>query len=145
MRPHEVWRHVLGTPATDDVLVLREDDERFYVGVERTRTGRYVLIDVSSKLTSEVWFVPTAAPAAAPQVISAREHGHEYAVEHHWNEAPAATASSSSRIRVAAARNFELVVAPVRRSGARQLDSAGSAPRRREARRRATRSPNTSC
>src|SRR5260370_705705 len=22
MRPHEVWRHVLGTPASDDVLVL---------------------------------------------------------------------------------------------------------------------------
>ncbi len=111
VRPHEVWRHVLGTPATDDVLVLREDDERFYVGVERTRTGRYVLIDVSSKLTSEVWFVPTAAPAAAPQVISAHEQGHEYAVEHHYND------TFGDRFLIltnhgGAARNFELVVAP---------------------------------
>ena len=82
---NEVWRHVLGTPATDDVLVLREDDERFYLGIERTRSGRFVLIDISSKLTSEVWFVPTETPDSAPQVIAPREHGHEYTVEHHWN------------------------------------------------------------
>ena len=30
MRPYEVWRHTLGTAARDDVLVFREDDERFY-------------------------------------------------------------------------------------------------------------------
>ena len=63
----------LGTPAADDVLVLREDDERFYLGIERTRSGRFVLIDVSSKLTSEVWFVPTDVPESEPRVIAARE------------------------------------------------------------------------
>src|SRR5690606_6787729 len=29
MRPHEIWRHRLGTPVADDVLVLAEPDERF--------------------------------------------------------------------------------------------------------------------
>jgi oligopeptidase B len=111
MRPSEVWRHVLGTPATDDVLVLREDDERFYLGVERTRSGRFVLLDASSKLTSEVWFVPTNAPETPPRVIAARDHGHEYAVEHHWN------ATQGDRFLIltnqgGAARNFELVAAP---------------------------------
>ena len=47
MRPNEVWRHTLGTPASDDVLVFREDDERFFLGVERTRCGRFVLIEPS--------------------------------------------------------------------------------------------------
>ncbi|MDQ1386013.1 MAG: oligopeptidase [Actinomycetota bacterium] len=111
MRPNEVWRHILGTPAADDVLVLREDDERFYVGVERTRSGRFVLIDVSSKLTSEVWFVPSAKPAAEPRVIEPREQGHEYAVEHHSSEA------LGDRFLILTnqggrARNFELVSAP---------------------------------
>ena len=46
MRPNEVWRHRLGTPAADDVLVFREDDERFFLDVGRTRSGRFVLIDV---------------------------------------------------------------------------------------------------
>ena len=45
MRPNEVWRHTLGTPVDDDVLVLREDDEYFTSSVERTRSGRFVLID----------------------------------------------------------------------------------------------------
>ena len=31
--------------ASDDVLVFQEDDERFYVGVGRTRRGRFVVID----------------------------------------------------------------------------------------------------
>ena len=111
MRPSEIWRHVLGTSAADDVLVQREDDERFYLGIERTRTGRFVLIDASSKLTSEVWFVPTDAPESDPRVIVRREHGHEYLVEHHWSEA------HGDRFLIVTnqggnARNFELVAAP---------------------------------
>ncbi|MDQ1433906.1 MAG: oligopeptidase [Actinomycetota bacterium] len=116
MRPNEVWRHTLGTPAADDVLVLREDDERFYVGVERTRSGRFVLIDVSSKLTSEVSFVPTATPTGELRVVEPREQGHEYAVEHHWGEA------LGDRFLILTnqggrARNFELVSAPTAAPG----------------------------
>jgi len=48
MRPHELWRHTLGTPAIDDVRVFREEDERFYLGLERTRSGRFVLIEAAS-------------------------------------------------------------------------------------------------
>ena len=62
MRPYQVWRHVLGTDAADDVLVFQEDDERFFVAVARTRSGRFILIDSSSKTASEVHFIPTDAP-----------------------------------------------------------------------------------
>ena len=31
MRPWQIWRHTLGTPADDDVLVFQEDDDRFFV------------------------------------------------------------------------------------------------------------------
>jgi oligopeptidase B len=110
MRPHEIWRHRLGTPASSDVLVHREDDERFFLGVERTRSGRFVLIDASSKLTSEVWFLPTATPEAIPRVIAPREHGHEYAVDHQG------AAAEDDRFLIVTnhggrARNFELVAA----------------------------------
>ncbi len=111
MRPFEIWRHALGTPTSDDVLVYREDDERFFVGIERTRSGRFVLIETSSKLTSEVWFVPTETPEAAPRVIAPRDQGHEYSVEHHWSE------ERGDRFLIVTnqgggARNFELVSAP---------------------------------
>jgi len=110
----EVWRHVLGTPASDDVLVLSEDDERFYMGVERTRSGRFVLIDVSSKLTSEVWFVPTDAPQTEPRVVAPRDHGHEYVVEHHWSAKEAGDRFLIVTNQGGRARNFELVTAPAR-------------------------------
>jgi oligopeptidase B len=111
MRPHQVWRHVLGTPASDDVLVLREDDERFFVGVERTRSGRFLLIDISSKLTSEVWFVPSDAPERDPVVIAPRTQGHEYAVEHHGSSERGDRFLIVTN-RAGAARNFELVETP---------------------------------
>ena len=120
MRPHEVWRHVLGTPASDDVLVLSEDDERFYMGVERTRSGRFVLIDVSSKLTSEVWFVPTDAPQTEPRVVAPRDHGHEYVVEHHWSAKEAGDRFLIVTNQGGRARNFELVTAPAADPGREQ-------------------------
>ena len=61
-RPNKVWRHHLGTPTTDDVLVLEEPDERFWVGVGLTRSEAYVIIDMHSKLTSEVHVIPAGRP-----------------------------------------------------------------------------------
>jgi oligopeptidase B len=82
-RPYRVWRHVVGTAADTDQIVYEEPDERFWVGVELTRSERFILIDVSSKLTSEVSFIPAGQPQAAPTVIAPRRQGVEYSVEHH--------------------------------------------------------------
>src|SRR5690606_16862861 len=43
-RPYRVFRHVVGTPAEDDVLVYEESDERFWVGVGLTRSQRYLVL-----------------------------------------------------------------------------------------------------
>ena len=43
-RPYRVWRHVIGTPAADDVVVFEEADERFWVGVGLTRSERFLVI-----------------------------------------------------------------------------------------------------
>jgi oligopeptidase B len=82
-RPHRVWRHVMGTDASADTVVFEEPDERFFVSVELTRSERYVLIDSSSKITSEVRYVPAGSPEAQPVVIAPRRQGVEYSVEHH--------------------------------------------------------------
>ncbi|GGM20667.1 S9 family peptidase [Micromonospora yangpuensis] len=82
-RPHRVWRHTVGTPAADDQVVHQEDDERFWVGVELTRSERFVLVDIHSKITSEVRVIPADNPTGEPAVIAERRQGVEYAVEHH--------------------------------------------------------------
>src|SRR5436190_18868358 len=115
MRPDEVWRHRLGTAADEDVLVFREDDERFFIDIGRTRSGTFVLIDSSSKLTAETWFVPTDAPESAPRIVEPREHGHEYSVEHQRDGA------LGDRFLIVSnadgAQNFKLVAAPVSEPG----------------------------
>lgn len=82
-RPNRVWRHTIGSPSSDDVVVHQEDDERFWVGVELTRSEKFILIDIHSKVTSEVLVIPAGNPTGAPAVIAPRRQGVEYAVEHH--------------------------------------------------------------
>jgi oligopeptidase B len=82
-RPNRVWRHTVGTPSGEDVVVHQEDDERFWVGVELTRSERFVVIDIHSKITSEVRVIPAANPTGGPAIIAPRRQGVEYSVEHH--------------------------------------------------------------
>jgi oligopeptidase B len=105
MRPFQVWRHRLGTPEDDDVLVLQEDDERFELTVELTKSERYIIFSSTSQITSESSFIPSDQPAATPRVIEPRQHGVEYSVDHQGDRLLILTNDG--------ARNFRLVAAPV--------------------------------
>jgi oligopeptidase B len=81
-RPHEVWRHRLGTPADQDILVFGERDERFELTVRSTRSGAYVLIESASRDTSETLLIPADDATAAPAVLEPRRTGVEYRADH---------------------------------------------------------------
>ena len=78
-RPHEVWRHRLGDG--DDTLVLREPDERFWVGVDGSRDYAWALVELGSKTSTECHLVPTADPTAAPRCVAPRRPDVDYTVE----------------------------------------------------------------
>ena len=80
-RPHRVWRHALGG-GTDDVLVHEETDERYFVGVGRTHSEKYLLIGLSSKVTSEYRVLEADRPEGEFRVVLPRRDGVEYSVEH---------------------------------------------------------------
>jgi oligopeptidase B len=82
-RPYRVWRHTIGSARNDDVLVYEEPDQRFSVGVELTRSEKFIVIDAQSKITSEVRAIPADDPSAEPVLIAERRNGVEYSVEHH--------------------------------------------------------------
>ncbi|HWU23631.1 MAG TPA: S9 family peptidase [Nocardioides sp.] len=81
-RPDKVWRHRLGTTQAQDELVFHEPDARFYVGVGRTRSRKYVVIAAGSKTTSEYHLLDAADPAAQPQCFAERTEGVEYSLDH---------------------------------------------------------------
>lgn len=81
-RPDTVWRHRLGTAAADDVRVFHEPDERYWVSVGATRSEKYLMIWVGSKITSEGWVLESDNPEGEFRVLLPRREGVEYAAEH---------------------------------------------------------------
>lgn len=85
MRPFQLWRHAMGTPQSDDVLVREEPDERFYLGVELTRSGQWIVVDASSKQTAEAWLLPADRPTAELRPVRDRVDDVEYGIDH-WGD-----------------------------------------------------------
>ncbi|MFD4367264.1 S9 family peptidase [Rhodococcus sp. NPDC058521] len=81
-RPDTVWRHRLGTTTDEDVKVFHEPDERFWVSCGSTRSEKYLMIWIGSKITSEVWVLESADPEGEFTVVLPRRDGVEYSVEH---------------------------------------------------------------
>jgi oligopeptidase B len=81
-RPHRVWRHRIGAPVESDEIVYEEPDERFWVGVDLSRSTRFVQIGSHSAVTSEVRVIPAGDPTAQPRVVAPRRQQVEYQVEH---------------------------------------------------------------
>ena len=84
-RPSTVWRHRVGTSQADDVRVFDEPDERFYVGIDLTRNGEWIIIDADSKTSSESLLIPAVEPLKAPSVVRPRADNLEYHIDH-WGD-----------------------------------------------------------
>ena len=101
-RPYQLWRHCVGTPGEADVLVVEEPDERFHLGVGRTKDGEYVVVEMHSRITSEVHVIPAGRPETVPRVIEPRRQGVEYGVEHHGGTFLLLTNDQAENFRVVA-------------------------------------------
>jgi oligopeptidase B len=108
-RQFQVFRHELGRPQVEDVLVYEEADERFNVGVGRTRDDKYMVLESASHTTSEEQFLPANDSEGRWTLIEPRRENIEYSADHRdglWY------------IRVNdTARTFRIVTAPVSTPG----------------------------
>ena len=77
-RPYQVWRHRIGTPLADDELVYADDDQRFFVTIGETRSDRWIVIQSSSKTSSETLLIPSDRPLDAPRSVLERRDDVEY-------------------------------------------------------------------
>ncbi|KAJ7567366.1 hypothetical protein O6H91_02G143800 [Diphasiastrum complanatum] len=71
------------TCGTDDVLVFEEKDPQRFVDVTRTKDWSYILINVNSKTSSEVFLIQSKNPTGAIQRVEERQDNVQYFVEHH--------------------------------------------------------------
>ncbi|KZL20948.1 Protease 2 [Pseudovibrio axinellae] len=80
-RPSKLFRHKMGEPVSDDVLVYEEQDTSFFVNLGRTQSGRFIYIGSGDHETNEVWLIPADEPLAEPRLVAQRETSIEYSVE----------------------------------------------------------------
>ncbi len=105
-RAFEVVRHEMGTKETLDKVVFLEEDTAFDVHVSKTKDQKYVLIQSSSSVTDESWFLPSNCPFDSFTLIQERTKGLEYSVEHFEGDFYIIT-------NHAGASNFKMMKAPV--------------------------------
>ena len=88
--PYRVYRHTLGTPQSQDVLLYEESDPSFYTSIYKSRSQDYVVIGAWSTLTSEISLISANIganePTPAVRLFLARQRGHEYEVEHYQGQ-----------------------------------------------------------
>ena len=77
-RPNLVYRHTLGSAASADPVIYDEKDERYNIGLSRTRDRKYILLASESHATTEDRFLRATAPSAAWEVIEPRKEGVRY-------------------------------------------------------------------
>ena len=99
-----VKKHVLGTPVAEDPVVYEEEDDSFYMGIDRTRDDRYIVIGVSSTVSDELRYAPADDPVEFT-VLAPRERDLEYDADHHGGRWVIRTNADG-------AANFKLVTAP---------------------------------
>ncbi|MBF9010853.1 MULTISPECIES: S9 family peptidase [Corynebacterium] len=81
-RSDKVWRHKMGTPQSEDVLVFHEEDARFGVGVGTTKSREFLFVQVQSKTTTEAWVVGLDNPEGELRRLWERRQDVDYDVDH---------------------------------------------------------------
>ncbi|MBO9727599.1 MAG: S9 family peptidase [Chitinophaga sp.] len=80
LRSDRVLRHTLGTPT--DKEVFHEADETFDVDVTKTKSGKYIVINSGSTLSSESRILDASKPNEAFRVFHPREKNMLYSIDH---------------------------------------------------------------
>ena len=109
VRPYQVYRHRLGTPAATDQMVYEDKDETYYVGVSKTKSRAYIMIQSSQTMATEYSYIRADQPDAPFRILIPRERGHEYYANHFGDYFYILSNDH--------AKNFRLMRTPVARPG----------------------------
>jgi oligopeptidase B len=79
-RPFRVRLHTIGTHQASDPIIFEESDPGFFVGVGRTLSDKYIVIDAHDHQTSECWLID-AELGGEPRLVDARLPEREYDID----------------------------------------------------------------
>ncbi|WP_201288785.1 S9 family peptidase [Polaribacter septentrionalilitoris] len=106
LRSVKIFRHVLGTPASEDVEVYHEKDETFGTYVTKSKSKKYIIIGSYSTVSTEAQFLEADNPTGKFKLLQPRERDLEYNVSHYGDSFYILTNKDK-------ATNFKLMKTPV--------------------------------
>lgn len=83
LRSDKIYRHILGTPTSEDELIFHEEDDTFSTFVYKTKSKKYIVIGSYSTLTSEFQIMSLERPEEGFRTFSPRVRGVEYSILHY--------------------------------------------------------------
>ena len=106
LRSNKIFKHVLGEPQTQDVLVYEELDDTFRCGVFKSKSEDYIFIGSFQTLSNEYRFIDANNLESEWKVIQPREKDLLYNVDHYANHFYIKTNADN-------AKNYKLVETPI--------------------------------
>ena len=79
-RPRKIFRHELGTPTKNDLLIFEEKSEAFTVGIGLSSDEKYYFITSSDHNTSEQYYFAVNETKPQPKLMQKREKGIIYSI-----------------------------------------------------------------
>jgi oligopeptidase B len=104
LRSYRIYKHKLGTPQSEDVMVFEEQDETFSTYVYKSKSKKYLIIGSFQTLSSEFRFLSADSPDGDWKVFQKRERNHEYNIAHFGKDFYVVTNEK--------AKNFKLMKCP---------------------------------
>ncbi len=104
-RPYKLYRHTLGTPPATDAFVYHEKDDAFFLSIARTKSKKYLIMDLETHTTSEVRYLNADTPHDTFKLVHPRQHEMEYYIDHYEDRFFVLTNDR--------AKNFKLMETPV--------------------------------
>ncbi len=82
LRSYRLYRHQLGSKSSDDSLLFQENDEAYYLSISKTRSKKYLILNLESNTTNENWYLDADNPTGKFLVMVPRAHEVKYYVDH---------------------------------------------------------------
>ena len=105
LRSSRIFKHILGTDASADVLVFEEADETFSCGIGKSKSEQYLMIASYSTVSNEWRYLDANTPNGEWKIIQPRERNLEYSCSHYGEHFYITTNRD--------AKNFKLVRTPI--------------------------------
>jgi oligopeptidase B len=82
LRDNKVFKHKIGSSSYKDVQIFNEEDETFDVYLSETKSRKYILINSTQTLSSEIRYLDVSRPDDDFKVFQPRSKNHEYNIDH---------------------------------------------------------------